>query len=133
MFAFSPCGRYWRELRKIVTVNILSNHKVEQLKHVRIFDVKAMILGGTDTTTVTLTWAPSLLLSNHHVLKKALDELDTIVGKQRLVDDSDMKNLVFPQAIIKEAMQLYPTAPLSSPREAINDCNISGYHVRVGT
>ncbi|GMH29637.1 hypothetical protein Nepgr_031480 [Nepenthes gracilis] len=92
-----------------------------------------MILGGTDTTTVTLTWALSLLLNNRHVLKKALDELDTVVGKERLVDASDMKNFVYLQAIIKEAMRLYPAAPLSAPREAINDCNISGYHVRAGT
>ncbi|GMH29633.1 hypothetical protein Nepgr_031476 [Nepenthes gracilis] len=93
----------------------------------------AMILAGTDTTTVTLTWALSLLLNNRHVLKKALDELDTIVGKERLVDDSDMKNLVYLEAIIKEVMRLYPAAPLSLPREAISDCNISGYHVRAGT
>ncbi|GMH29641.1 hypothetical protein Nepgr_031484 [Nepenthes gracilis] len=93
----------------------------------------AMILGGTDTTTVTLTWALSLLLNNHHVLKKALDELDTVVGKERLLDDSNMKNLVYLQAIIKEAMRLYPAAPLSASHEAINDCNISGYHVRAGT
>ncbi|GMH29634.1 hypothetical protein Nepgr_031477 [Nepenthes gracilis] len=93
----------------------------------------SMILGGTDTTTVTLTWALSLLLNNRHVLKKALDELDTVVGKERLVDDSDLKNLVYLQAIIKEVMRLYPAAPLSIPREAISDCNINGYHVRAGT
>ncbi|GMH29647.1 hypothetical protein Nepgr_031490 [Nepenthes gracilis] len=93
----------------------------------------AMISGGIDTTTTTLTWALSLLLNNPHVLKKALDELDTIVGKERLVNDSDMENLVYLQAIIKETTRLYPAGPLSGPRVAINDCNISGYHVQAGT
>ncbi|GMH13860.1 hypothetical protein Nepgr_015701 [Nepenthes gracilis] len=289
MFGFSPYGTYWREMRKIVTLNLLSNHRLEQLKHVRIFEVRiaikalhdkwrksskdatsngilvelkhwigninlniiirlvagktlwefykgeeydhyhaairtffelfgafiisdalpflrwldiggyrknmkrtakqldnilqgwleehkrvhsfgeangqqdfidimldnlhiaqekpfnfeldtvikstclSVILGGTDTTTVTLTWALSLLLNNPHVLKKAKDELDTIVGKERLVNDSDMKNLVYLQAIIKETMRLYPAGPLSAPREAISDCYISGYHVSAGT
>ncbi|GMH29642.1 hypothetical protein Nepgr_031485 [Nepenthes gracilis] len=131
MFGFSPYGPYWRELRKIVTVNLLSNHKLEQLKYVRIFE--GMIFGGTDTTTTTLIWALSLLLNNRHVLKKVLDEFDTTIGKERLVNDSDMENLVYLQAIIKDTMQLYPAAPLFGPREAINNCNISGYHVRAGT
>ncbi|KAK8561190.1 hypothetical protein V6N12_048264 [Hibiscus sabdariffa] len=49
-----------------------------------------LVLGGADTTMVTLTWALSLLLNNRHVLKKAQDELDTHVGKQRQVDESDI-------------------------------------------
>ncbi|GMH13858.1 hypothetical protein Nepgr_015699 [Nepenthes gracilis] len=172
MFGFGPYGPYWRELCKIVTLSLLSNHRLEQLKHARIFKVRTaikalygkwrkaskdvasnakekpvdfeldavikatclnVILGGTESSTVTLTWALSLLLNNRHVLKKAQDELDTIVGKERLVNDSDMEYLVYLQAIINETMQLHPAAPLSSPREAVNDCNISGFHVPVGT
>lgn len=35
-----------------------------------------LVLAGSDTTMVTLTWALSLLLNNPHVLKRAQDELD---------------------------------------------------------
>ncbi|KAL6207369.1 hypothetical protein ACLB2K_018327 [Fragaria x ananassa] len=62
----------------------------------------AIILGGSDTTAGTLTWAISLLLNNRHVLRKAQEELDQYVGTDRLVDESDIKNLVYLQAIIKE-------------------------------
>ncbi|GAB4845227.1 hypothetical protein Ancab_040123 [Ancistrocladus abbreviatus] len=91
-----------------------------------------MILGAADTSAATLTWALSLLLNNGHVLQKVQDELDTHVGKERLVDESDMKNLIYLEAVVKETMRLYPTVPLV-PREASTDCIISGYHVPMGT
>ncbi|XP_048491294.1 cytochrome P450 CYP82D47-like [Beta vulgaris subsp. vulgaris] len=93
----------------------------------------AMILAATDTTAVTLTWALSLLLNNKDVLKKIQAELDNVVGKERQVEESDLKNLVYLQAVLKETMRLYPAAPLSAPREATIDCTVSGYHISAGT
>ncbi|XVE94114.1 hypothetical protein REPUB_Repub01dG0253400 [Reevesia pubescens] len=93
----------------------------------------SLILGGRDTNVVTLSWAVSLLLNNRHVLKKAQDELDNHVGKHRQVEESDINNLVYLQAIIKETMRLYPATPLSVPREAMEDCTIAGFHVPAGT
>ncbi|XP_077223684.1 cytochrome P450 CYP82D47-like isoform X1 [Tasmannia lanceolata] len=92
----------------------------------------SLILGGTDTTAVTLAWALSLLLNNSHVLKKAQDELDIHVGKDRHVDESDINNLVYLQAIFKETMRLYP-APLAVPHSATEDCQVDGFHVPAGT
>ncbi|PSS26076.1 Cytochrome P450 82C2 like [Actinidia chinensis var. chinensis] len=93
----------------------------------------SMILGGSDTTGVSLTWALSLLLNNRHVLKKAQEELDVHVGKHRLVDESDTKNLVYLQAIVKETLRLYPALPMSVPRIAMEDCIVAGFHVPAGT
>lgn len=95
--------------------------------------MQALILGGSDTTAGTLTWAISLLLNNRHMLKKAQEELDLHVGKERQVEDSDVKNLVYLQAIIKETLRLYPAGPLLGPREAMEDCKVAGYHVPAGT
>ncbi|KAK1427385.1 hypothetical protein QVD17_16068 [Tagetes erecta] len=93
----------------------------------------AMILGATDTTAGTLTWAVSLLLNHPDVLKKLQDELDGHVGKDRRVDESDVKDLVFLQAVIKETLRLYPAGPLLGPREAAEDCTVAGYNVKAGT
>ncbi|GKB54853.1 cytochrome P450 CYP82D47-like protein [Tanacetum coccineum] len=89
----------------------------------------AIFSAATDTTTVTLTWALALLVNNPHVLSKAQQELENHVGKDRIVEESDLKNLVYLQAIIKETMRLYPPAPLSVPHESTEDCIISGYTV----
>ncbi|VVA18696.1 PREDICTED: cytochrome P450 [Prunus dulcis] len=92
-----------------------------------------MISGGSDTTMVTLTWALSLLLNNRQVLKKVYEELDQHVGKSRLLNESDINNLVYLSATIKEAMRLCPPGPLSVQREFREDCTVEGYQVPKGT
>ncbi|CAL5383647.1 unnamed protein product [Camellia sinensis] len=92
-----------------------------------------LITGGADTIAVMLTWALSLLMNNSHVLKKAQEELDIHIGKERQVDESDIGELVYLHAIVKETLRLYPAGPLSGPREFTEDCIIGGYHVSKGT
>ncbi|CAA0839449.1 Cytochrome P450 82C4 [Striga hermonthica] len=94
---------------------------------------ESLISGGTDTTVVMLVWAFSLILNNPHVLKKAQEELDRHVGKQRQVEESDIRNLVYLQAITKETLRLYPAGPLGGTREFSEDCTVGGYHVPKGT
>ncbi|PRQ26953.1 putative cytochrome P450 [Rosa chinensis] len=92
-----------------------------------------LILGGSDTTMATLTWAVSLLLNNRQVLKQAQDELDAEVGREKIVSESDTSKLVYIQAIVKETLRLYPAVPLSAQHEFTEDCTVNGYHVEKGT
>ena len=83
---------------------------------------------------VPLIWSLALLLNNRQALKKAKEELATYVGKDRHVEESDIKNLVYLQAIIKETLRLYPPSPILALRAAMEDCTLSnGYHVTPGT
>ncbi|KAI6688213.1 hypothetical protein NL676_025041 [Syzygium grande] len=93
----------------------------------------AMISGGTDTTMGTITWAVSLLLNNLHILKNTQEELDTQIGKQRFVNESDITNLSYVHAIVKETLRLHPPGPLGVPHESIEDCVVNGHHVPKGT
>ncbi|XP_057973718.1 cytochrome P450 CYP82D47-like [Malania oleifera] len=93
----------------------------------------ALVLGGSDTSTVTLEWALCLLLNNPHTLKKAQQELDAQVGRQQQLQGTHIKHLVYIQAIIKETLRLYPAAPLGAPHESIEDCTVGDHHVPVGT
>ncbi|XP_021983694.1 cytochrome P450 CYP82D47 [Helianthus annuus] len=88
-----------------------------------------IITAGFDSTAVTLTWAIVLLLNNPETLKRAQEELDLHVGRKRLVDESDIKNLVYLQAIIKETLRLYPPAPISLLHQSTEDCVVGGYTV----
>ncbi|XP_076883285.1 strychnine-10-hydroxylase-like [Bidens hawaiensis] len=92
-----------------------------------------IIVAGSDTSAVTLTWALSLLLNNPSALKAVQDEIDEHVGKDRLVEESDLKNLVYLDAVVKETMRLHPAGPLSIPRESMEDCIVSGYNIPKGT
>ncbi|MFS7972563.1 putative cytochrome P450 [Helianthus anomalus] len=88
-----------------------------------------IITAGFDSTAVTLTWAIVLLLNNPETLKRAQEELDLHVGRKRLVDESDIKNLFYLQAIIKETLRLYPPAPISLLHQSTEDCVVGGYTV----
>lgn len=95
--------------------------------------MQGLILAGSDTTTTTLSWALSLLLNNREVLNKAIHELDTQIGSEKIVEISDLKKLEYLQSIIKETLRLYPAAPLNVPHESLEDCTVGGYHVPTGT
>ncbi|KAJ0803444.1 putative cytochrome P450 [Helianthus annuus] len=92
----------------------------------------AIFVAATDTTTVTLTWALALLVNNPLVLKKPNKSLKTMLEEIEKLK-SDMNNLVYLQAIIKETMRLYPAAALSVPHESTEDCIVGGHTVPKGT
>ncbi|KAA8531624.1 hypothetical protein F0562_006333 [Nyssa sinensis] len=88
-----------------------------------------MILAGTDTAAVTIEWAMSLLLNHPDVLKNARVELDTHVGQDRFIDESDLSKLHYLRCIILETFRLCPAAPLLVPHMSSDDCTIGGYNV----
>nr|A0A517FND1.1 RecName: Full=Cytochrome P450 CYP82J17; Short=PpCYP82J17 [Trigonella foenum-graecum]QDS03635.1 cytochrome P450 CYP82J17 [Trigonella foenum-graecum] len=92
-----------------------------------------LMIAGSDTTSTTMTWILVLLLNNMNALKRAQEEIDQHIGRDRKIESSDIKNLVYLQAIVKETLRLHPTLPLSIPHEATEDCNIQGYYVPKGT
>ncbi|CDP15167.1 unnamed protein product [Coffea canephora] len=89
------------------------------------FCLQVLIVAETSTTLRALSWVISLLLNHRHVLQKAQEEIDSSVGKERWVEESDIKNLVYLQAIVKETMRLHPPAPVPMPRQADEDCNVA--------
>nr|CAD1837929.1 unnamed protein product [Ananas comosus var. bracteatus] len=94
-------------------------------------DVKALLLNlftaGTDTSSSTVEWALAELIRHPEILKQAQLELDSVVGRTRIVSESDLPNLPTLQAIIKETFRLHPSTPLSLPRIAAEACEIDGY------
>ncbi|CAN1131147.1 Cytochrome P450 CYP82J17 [Linum perenne] len=93
----------------------------------------AVIIAAADTTSVTLTWMLSNLLNNRRALTLLQQEIDTKVGKDRIVQDSDLENLTYLHAVIRETLRMNPAGPISVPRVASEDITIRGYHVPKGT
>ncbi|KAG4386505.1 hypothetical protein GLYMA_11G060000v4 [Glycine max] len=119
-----------------VMLNVLQDLKVSDYDSDTIIKATCLnrILAAGDSIMVALTWAVSLLLNNEMELKKAQDELDTHVGKDRKVEKSDIKKLVYLQAIVRETMRLYPPSPIITLRAAMEECTFScGYHIPAGT
>ncbi|PWA69582.1 CYP81B58 [Artemisia annua] len=57
--------------------------------------MQVLLSAGTDTSSGTMEWMLSLLLNNPETLKRAHAEIDTYVGGDRLINDSDIPNLPF--------------------------------------
>ncbi|CAI9758512.1 unnamed protein product [Fraxinus pennsylvanica] len=95
--------------------------------------INVMLNAGTDTSSVTIEWALSALLNHPEKLERVKAEIDRLVGNDRLIEESDLSNLHYLQAIISETFRLLPAAPLLVPHEASDNCKIGGYDIPRGT
>lgn len=64
------------------------------------------------------------LLRNPQVLLKAKKEIDQKIGKGNLVTESDINQLPYLNAIVKETFRMHPAAPLLLPHRADSDANL---------
>jgi coumaroylquinate(coumaroylshikimate) 3'-monooxygenase len=66
------------------------------------------------------------------VQKKAQDELDSVVGYERVLTELDFPHLPYLQALAKEALRLHPPTPLLLPHKASQSVKVGGYDVPKG-
>lgn len=92
-----------------------------------------MFTAGTDTTSSTVEWAIAELIRHPNILARVQDEIDSVVGRDRLLTEIDLTKLTYLQAVIKETFRLHPSTPLSLPRIAAESCEINGYHIPKGS
>lgn len=91
-----------------------------------------MISAGMDTTTITVEWAMAELVRNPRVQKKIQEELDQVVGTERLMTEADISNLPYLQCVIKECFRMHPPTPLMLPHKANANVKIGGYDIPKG-
>ncbi|OMO72028.1 Cytochrome P450 [Corchorus olitorius] len=93
-----------------------------------------MIFRGTDTVAILLEWILARMVLHPEIQSKAQAEIDTVVGKSKQISDSDIANLPYLQAIVKETLRVHPPGPLLSwARLAIHDVHIGEHFVPAGT
>jgi cytochrome P450 len=92
-----------------------------------------MFGAGTDTSAITAEWALAELVANKDQLRLVEEELDRVVGHGGEVEISDLANMPYLSAVVKETMRLHPVAPLLIPHRATQSCEVGGYGVVQGT
>lgn len=65
-------------------------------------------------------------------MQKAREEIESVVGRSRVVAEADVPSLPYLQAVVKETLRLHPTGPLIV-RESTEDCKIDGYDIPAQT
>ncbi|KAJ0582351.1 putative geraniol 8-hydroxylase [Helianthus annuus] len=90
----------------------------------------ALFIAGTDTTSSTLEWAMAELIHNPDKLERARTEVIKLMeNKKNIIQESDISQLPYLQAVIKETLRLHPPAPFLIPHQAIHDVEIQGFLV----
>ncbi|XP_010433602.1 PREDICTED: flavonoid 3'-monooxygenase-like [Camelina sativa] len=98
------------------------------LNHVKAV-LMDMVVGGTDTTTNTIEFAMAQLISSPVLMRRAQQELDKVVGKDNIVEESHITSLPYIVAIMKETLRLYPTIPLLVPHRPTETAVVGGYTI----
>ncbi|KOM30664.1 hypothetical protein LR48_Vigan01g021800 [Vigna angularis] len=88
-----------------------------------------MLAGSIDTSATAIEWALSELIKNPRVMKKLQMELESVVGMERKVEESDLEKLEYLDMVIKESMRLHPVAPLLIPHESREDCMVGEFFI----
>ncbi|ONK70154.1 uncharacterized protein A4U43_C05F30830 [Asparagus officinalis] len=91
-----------------------------------------IFVAGTDTSALTVEWALAELINHPIILQKAREEIHTVIGTNRLVEESDIPNLPYLQAVVKETLRLHPPIPIVV-RESTEDSKINGYDIPAQT
>ncbi|CAI9299765.1 unnamed protein product [Lactuca saligna] len=92
-----------------------------------------LFAAGTDTTSNSLEWAMTEVLRNPHIMTKAKHELEEVIGKGKIVEESDILNLPYLWCIVKETLRIHPPVPLLIPRKIHSEVKLNGFIVPKGT
>ncbi|KAG0575549.1 hypothetical protein KC19_5G012000 [Ceratodon purpureus] len=95
--------------------------------------LQEMLNAGTETSATVVEWAMAELITRPNLIKQAQNELDKVVRSKRLVQEIDLPNLPYLQAIMKEIFRLRPPVPLLLPHESNRPTEFCGYHFPTGT
>ncbi|KAH6812461.1 hypothetical protein C2S51_026223 [Perilla frutescens var. frutescens] len=99
-------------------------------------NIKALIMelfvAGTDTSSNTAEWALAELINHPNIMQSAVQEIESVTGNNRLVEESDIPNLPYLQAIVKETLRLHPGVAILH-RESSEDCVVAGYRIPAKT
>ncbi|TDL26036.1 cytochrome P450 [Rickenella mellea] len=85
--------------------------------------------GGADTTVSAIAAFFLTMVLNPDVQKKAQDELDSVVGPNRLPTFSDRDKLLYVEGLLKEVLRWHPVGPCGLPHRVVQDDVYEGHTI----
>ncbi|XP_067211292.1 methyl farnesoate epoxidase-like [Linepithema humile] len=92
-----------------------------------------LFMAGTETTANSLTYAFLYLILFPRVQKKVQEELDRVIGRDRLPTMADKPKLMYLQVVVLECLRLFIAYSFSLPHRTLKDTTILGYKVPKNT
>ncbi|XP_059430089.1 cytochrome P450 705A20-like [Corylus avellana] len=101
--------------------------KIMSRTHLKAF-LYDIFVGASGTLAEAIVWVMAELINHPNVFQKLREEIRSVVGSTRLVEESDVASLPYLQAVVKETLRLYPPLPVTT-RECRQSCQIEGYDI----
>ncbi|XP_048128532.1 tyrosine N-monooxygenase-like [Rhodamnia argentea] len=95
--------------------------------------VTEIMFASIDNPANAVEWALAEMINQPEMLKTAMDELDRVVGKERLVQECDIPHLNYIKACAREAFRLHPIRPFVPTHMAMSDAVVAGYFIPKGS
>ncbi|KAL0862742.1 hypothetical protein Bca101_041860 [Brassica carinata] len=119
-------------------LDILITQKDDQGMYLFTFEeiraqCKDVNVATMDNTMNTVEWTIGEMLNHQEILEKATKELNTVVGKDRLIQESDIPQLNYIKACCRESFRLHPPNAFWPPHGAREDTTLAGYFVPKGS
>ncbi|KAK7290344.1 hypothetical protein RIF29_04684 [Crotalaria pallida] len=92
-----------------------------------------VMIATVDNPTNAFEWGLAEMLNQPELLRKATEELDSVVGKGRLVQESDFPKLNYVKACAREVFRTHPIADFSIPHVAMVDTVVADYFIPKGS
>jgi cytochrome P450 len=92
-----------------------------------------MVVGGTDTSSNTVEFVMAEMMKKPEVMRKTQQELEAVVGKDNIVEESHIHKLPYLHAVMKETLRLHPALPLLVPHCPSDTCTVGGYTTPKGS
>ncbi|QHO48506.1 hypothetical protein HN51_000553 [Arachis hypogaea] len=100
-------------------------------------EIKAQIMeimmATIDNPYNNIEWVLAEMLNQPKLLQKATEELDDVVGKERLVQESNIPKLNYIKACIREGFRLHPIVDFNIPHVSMEDTILSNYFIPKGS
>jgi len=124
------CNQGIRKQENLLDI-ILSAREEEEFSSIAEQDIITMmldlLLAGTDTTANTLSFLVAEMTNHPEMQARLHEELDRVIGRDRLPNVDDLANLPFLDAIVLETMRHYPAAPFGVTHLANEDMVVDKY------
>ncbi|KAL2333077.1 hypothetical protein Fmac_014290 [Flemingia macrophylla] len=112
----------------MISLKDANNNPALTLEEINAQIIELMI-ATVDNPSNAFEWALAEMINQPELLQRAVEELDSVVGKERLVQESDIPKLNYVKACAREAFRLHPIAPFIPPHVAMSDTKVGNYFI----
>ncbi len=92
-----------------------------------------LFMAGIETSSTTMRWALLYMMAYPDVQGKVQQELDSVIGRNRMPGWKDRLELPYAEAVLREILRIRTIAPLGFPHEVSQDTKLNGYDIPKGS